>query len=168
MLHFLGSMGVFLNQVGWIGFPILGTIFSAWSLLIYKGLFLKSEAKKVAIWESEGLPQAASPVKLFYADRVQQWQAGLSTLHTLGSLLPMLGLLGTVTGIITVFNALGYGSADPEAIGKGIGEALVSTQLGLFGAIPTLFGYTALCNKADQVAHRLKRVCEGTLEMIDV
>ena len=161
-------MIAFLKQVGWIGFPILGTIVAAWSLLIYKWLFLKSEAKKLAHWESEGLPQALGPIKLCYADRVQTWQESLSTLHTLGSLLPMLGLLGTVTGIITVFNALGYGSADPQAIAKGIGEALVSTQMGLFGAIPTLFGYNALCNKADHFAHRLKRICAAALEGTNV
>lgn len=171
-MDFLSGAIGFLKQGGWMVGPILATILVSWGLLSYKWLMLRRESKKVQAWETavaegklpEELPQSEASLKLIYSDQLQFWQTGLSTLHTLGSILPMLGLLGTVTGIITVFNALGFGSGEYQTIAKGIGEALVNTQLGLLGAVPTLVGYNALCNRADHLAHRFKKVCVSLLE----
>lgn len=62
-------------------------------------------------------------------------------LNTLAVLAPMIGLLGTVSGMITSFSALTAGKAEATDLAKGIGEALIATGGGLLLAIPSMFLY---------------------------
>lgn len=63
----------------------------------------------------------------------------LSIIWITASIAPLLGLLGTVTGIIKTFKLLTiFGSGDPKSLGGGISEALITTELGLFVAIPAV------------------------------
>ena len=57
--------------------------------------------------------------------------------------MPMLGLLGTVAGMIHVFEAISaYGTSDAQSMAAGISEALLTTETGLVLAIPILFFYS--------------------------
>ncbi|MEQ1872067.1 MAG: MotA/TolQ/ExbB proton channel family protein [Vicinamibacterales bacterium] len=70
---------------------------------------------------------------------------GVSTLATIGSTAPFVGLLGTVVGVINAFTAIGStGSSGIGAVSAGIAEALVETALGLFVAIPAVWFYNFL------------------------
>ena len=62
-------------------------------------------------------------------------------LNTFAVLAPMIGLLGTVAGMITSFSALTAGKAEATDLAKGIGEALIATGGGLLLAIPAMFLY---------------------------
>jgi biopolymer transport protein ExbB len=62
-------------------------------------------------------------------------------LNTLAVLAPMIGLLGTVSGMISSFSALTAGKAEASDLAKGIGEALIATGGGLLLAIPSMFLY---------------------------
>ena len=64
---------------------------------------------------------------------------------------PMLGILGTVTGIIKTFGALNAssGAADPLAATAGIGEALITTAAGLVAALVLIFPYNVISAKVD-------------------
>ena len=75
-------------------------------------------------------------------------------LNVLGNISPMIGLFGTVFGMIVAFQALveGGGSADPVELAGGISTALVTTFWGLVVAIPALTAYSLIRNKVD--AHR--------------
>jgi biopolymer transport protein ExbB len=74
----------------------------------------------------------------------------LNTLGTIASISPLLGLLGTVTGIIKSFNALQAGAAgDPRMLSGGIGEALIATAAGLCVAIPALIAYRYLRGRVE-------------------
>jgi biopolymer transport protein ExbB len=74
----------------------------------------------------------------------------LNTLGTIASVTPLLGLLGTVTGIIKSFNALQAGAAgDPRMLSGGIGEALIATAAGLCVAIPALIAYRYLRGRVE-------------------
>lgn len=80
---------------------------------------------------------------------------GLSILATVGSIAPFVGLLGTVVGIITAFQAIGTsGSAGLGAVGAGIAEALIETAFGLAVAIPAVlfFNYLNTRINADEAA----------------
>ncbi len=69
----------------------------------------------------------------------------LSTLGMLAKIAPLLGLLGTVTGMINTFHVITYfGTSDPKLMSSGISEALVTTMLGLSVAIPIMFFHTIL------------------------
>ncbi len=80
----------------------------------------------------------------------------LPILKILPNLSTLLGLLGTVTGMIKNFMIVAQiGTGDPTALAAGISEALITTATGLIIAIPTVFFYTLLDNKADNMEKRL-------------
>jgi biopolymer transport protein ExbB len=82
-------------------------------------------------------------------------------LGLIGSVAPMLGLLGTVTGMIRAFNVIAMtgGMARPEQLAGGISEALVTTVMGLVVAIPTMVAFTYFRNRIDSlIAEAGKRV----------
>ncbi len=76
----------------------------------------------------------------------------LTTLGTIASISPLLGLLGTVVGMIRVFKALlADGAGNPAALAGGISEALVTTAAGLVVAIPALIFHRYLLRKVDDL-----------------
>ena len=86
-----------------------------------------------------------------------KFEFGLSVLKLLAGVAPLLGLLGTVTGMIQTFQAMMiYGTGDPQLMAGGISEALVTTMLGLVAAIPLLVLHSFCAS--------LARSIQGTLE----
>ena len=82
----------------------------------------------------------------------------LNTLGTIASISPLLGLLGTVTGIIRAFNAISLeGTGDPRILSGGIGEALIATAAGLCVAIPSLFAYRILRGKVNRIVIQMEK-----------
>ena len=70
---------------------------------------------------------------------------------------PLLGLLGTVSGMISTFQSMTvFGSGDPSVVSGGISEALVTTELGLVVAVPSLIIHALLKRKADAYAEQLE------------
>src|SRR6476661_4299033 len=75
---------------------------------------------------------------------------GVSTLATIGSTAPFVGLLGTVVGVINAFTGIASsGSSGIGAVSAGIAEALVETALGLVVAIPAVWFYNYLTGRLD-------------------
>lgn len=76
----------------------------------------------------------------------------MSLLAAIGSIAPLLGLLGTVTGIITLFTVITeVGTNDARVLAGGISEALVTTEAGLVIAIPVMILHGLLSEKIDRV-----------------
>lgn len=74
----------------------------------------------------------------------------LNALATIAAISPLLGLLGTVFGMVRTFNAISsVGVGDPMALSAGIGEALIATAAGLMVAIPAVIGYRYLRRRVD-------------------
>lgn len=74
----------------------------------------------------------------------------LPVLNTVGNIAPLLGLLGTITGMISAFESIAEaGTGDPKVVAKGIQEALITTATGLVIAIPAIVFYRYLGAKAD-------------------
>lgn len=77
---------------------------------------------------------------------------GLSILEVLSNLAPLLGLLGTVTGMIRAFNAVSlYGTGRPEVVASGVSEALITTAYGLLVGIPLLLIYHFLESRIESL-----------------
>lgn len=77
----------------------------------------------------------------------------LPTMQTLAAVAPLLGLLGTVTGMINTFQIITlFGTGDPHMLSGGISEALVTTQLGLAVAIPIMMLHHILNSRVDRLA----------------
>ena len=78
--------------------------------------------------------------------RLERW---LSAIALTASVSPLLGLLGTVSGMIATFQAMSlFGAGDASAVSGGVGEALINTELGLVVAIPALLAHALLSRKA--------------------
>ena len=81
---------------------------------------------------------------------VPDMERALSTLGMLAAIAPLLGLLGTVTGMIDTFHVITqHGTGDPRMMSGGISEALVTTMLGLSVAIPIMLAHTLLNRTVD-------------------
>lgn len=90
---------------------------------------------------------------------IERMKRGLSVLDTIITLAPLLGILGTVSGIIVSFDLLGQaGIEDPRAVTGGIAQALITTATGLAVAIVTLLPYNALARKVEKVTKYLERL----------
>ncbi|MGH8047206.1 MAG: MotA/TolQ/ExbB proton channel family protein [Chthoniobacterales bacterium] len=84
-------------------------------------------------------------------------QTQISYLSVIGVCAPMIGLVGTVTGMIKAFATLGAaGIGDPSSLAAAIGEVLVATASGLFIAIPAFAAYYYLRNRAVKVLHDIE------------
>ncbi len=81
----------------------------------------------------------------------------LSTLGVLAGIAPLLGLLGTVAGMINTFHIITYfGTGDPRMMSGGISEALVTTMLGLSAAIPLMLCHTLLTRQVDNIVSQME------------
>lgn len=89
-------------------------------------------------------------------------EAWLNTLKIIAAVAPLMGLLGTVTGMIATFQGIAlYGAGDVQGMAGGISQALVTTVLGLIVAIPTVLLYTLLNSKAMRLTHILEEQAAG-------
>jgi biopolymer transport protein ExbB len=88
----------------------------------------------------------------------------LPLLKIISVVAPLLGLLGTVTGMIVTFQAITlYGAGDPKLMAGGISTALVTTVLGLCVAIPTVFLHTLVSSRARRLTQILQEEAAGML-----
>jgi len=89
-------------------------------------------------------------------------EAWIGFIKIISMVAPLLGLLGTVTGMIQTFQALTiFGTGDPKAMAGGISSALVTTVLGLCVAIPTVFLHALVSGRSKKVTHILEEQTAG-------
>lgn len=97
---------------------------------------------------------------------VHQLERYLNTLGTIAAISPLLGLLGTVIGMIKVFTAItDAGVGNPTVLAGGISEALITTAAGLSVAIPALIFHRYLNGTVDQLVVRME---EQALRLLEV
>ena len=88
----------------------------------------------------------------------------IKSIAILAGVAPLLGLLGTVSGMITTFLVIAVsGTGDAKALASGISEALITTQTGLVVAVPGLFLANFLRRRSDRLVSRMRRFCLGLL-----
>lgn len=89
---------------------------------------------------------------------VHEMERFLTTLGTIAAISPLLGLLGTVVGMVKVFAAITtHGVGNPTVLAGGISEALITTAAGLTVAIPALIGYRYLRSRIDSLVVRMEK-----------
>ena len=98
---------------------------------------------------------------------VHELERYLSLLGTIAAISPLLGLLGTVIGMVKVFAAItARGVGDPAVLAGGISEALVTTAAGLCVAIPSLIGYRYFRGRVDGLVVRMEKEVMKFLEAL--
>jgi len=89
---------------------------------------------------------------------VPRLERGLPTLSTVITISPLLGLLGTITGLMKLFNVIAGGDiGNSEALSRGIAEALITTATGLILAITFLFFHNILATRVDKIINRIEK-----------
>lgn len=113
-------------------------------------------------------PRSAMLERIEEVGRVEamQLERHLNTLGTIAAVTPLLGLLGTVIGMIDVFSAIdAQGLGDNRALAGGIGEALITTGAGLSVAIPSVAAHRYLRGRANRLIVAIER---EALKLADV
>jgi len=108
------------------------------------------------------LPYGRSAVESAFQEATleaeQRLARGIRPLATIAQIAPLMGLLGTVTGMIIAFAEISsQGTGNPAALADGIGQALVTTAAGLIVAIPTLIGQNVLSSRVDGILLEIEK-----------
>lgn len=167
-----------INQGGVIGYIILtlGALALLFSLYKYLTLFnldkgMKAQIKSQEInlsnplgrilksfekHKSKDINTIESKLDSALVREIPNIQTGLPMIKLIAAVAPLLGLLGTVTGMIETFQSITlFGTGDPKLMAGGISQALMTTVLGLVVAIPILFIYNILSSKAKKIVEIL-------------
>jgi biopolymer transport protein ExbB len=164
-----------------IGVGIIGVLIAALRLLILSLVSvkvrnqLKSERPSKdnplgrVLMVAESNPSAdTETLELKLGEAILQETPALESMLTLikmiATIAPLGGLLGTVTGMIQVFQQITvYGAGDPTIMAGGISSALMTTVLGIVVAIPTIFMHTVVKSRADNIIHILEEQATGMI-----
>lgn len=91
-------------------------------------------------------------------EEIKRMRRFLIVIDTMITMAPLLGILGTVTGIITSFESLGTSGVDhPEVVTGGIAEALITTAAGLIIAIFSVFPYNYFNSRVENASHTMEK-----------
>lgn len=102
-------------------------------------------------------PNAEKDFQETVLQEIPKLEKRLTTLSVLGATAPLLGLLGTIVGMIQLFETITvYGSNDPKLMASGISVALVTTEAGLIIAIPVMLMHNYLSNCMDQLIQQIE------------
>jgi len=165
-------------QGGWIGLIILGLGAIGLLIALQRFVFLSVVGRGVAKQQKQAEPSLDNPLGRILAvhsnevtqdvetlslkldeailREVPKIERGLITLAVLAAIAPMLGLLGTVSGMIETFQSITlFGTGDPKLMSGGISQALVTTELGLAVAIPILMIHSAISSKSNRIVQIL-------------
>ena len=96
-------------------------------------------------------------------------EKNLSVIKLLAAVAPLLGLLGTVMGMIETFQAITlFGTGDPKLMAGGISQALVTTMLGLIAAVPLLFVHNILDSRSRAISQIYEEQAIGLLALVSI
>jgi biopolymer transport protein TolQ len=111
--------------------------------------------------QSATIDGARRAMRATYQREVDDLEAHLAFLASVGSVSPYIGLLGTVWGIMNAFRGLSnVGAATLTQVAPGIAEALVATAIGLFAAIPAVVAYNRFAHDIDRISIRFESFME--------
>lgn len=166
------SSSDFLELGGWVLSWILFTTFLMWTFLIERFWYLRSGHRQ-AVADALAVWQARREHSSWYAHQVrrkllsqvnQRLFETIPMIKTLVALCPLLGLLGTVTGMVEVFDVMALaGSGNPRAMASGVSRAILPTMAGMVAA---LSGFV-LSVQIERMAAREAEALEDRLTMED-
>lgn len=114
-----------------------------------------------------GLESLERALKAGYNTANEKMDLRVSTLASIGSITPFIGLFGTVWGIIDAFSGLSSGGGSIEAVAPGIAEALVATAVGLAAAIPAVGFFNYFNNQITRINSQMETFSQEFLNLIE-
>ncbi|MBW2388426.1 MAG: MotA/TolQ/ExbB proton channel family protein [Deltaproteobacteria bacterium] len=184
-----------VDQGGYVGYVIISLGIGALLIGVWRWLLISAASRGVKQQQKADRPSSDNPLGRILA--ISRSEATLDSealelrldeavlketsdlerylwlVKTVSVVAPLLGLLGTVTGMIKTFQAITlFGAGDPKMMAGGISEALVTTMLGLITAIPLVLLYDTLSNSASRIIdildHQSAGLIAARVEGIDV
>jgi biopolymer transport protein ExbB len=155
---FLELGGPVLSLIGW-------TIFAMWALIVERMIYFRTELKAMGAeirerWESR------SERNSWYAHQIRDGMISrfsisanstVAIVQTLVALCPLLGLMGTVTGMIEVFDVMALsGSGNARSMASGVSRATIPTMAGMVGALSGVFLVTLLTRRVETEVEALE------------
>ncbi len=173
---------------GWVMYPLIITCLWMWYLIIKKAMDMRSYTKgwrpvqecinnagkadfKCAVWQKrilDGFMKEKTDSAELNSEIMDTLRTGqlsfiqqeIGLISLLSTVAPLLGLLGTVSGMITTFSVIAqFGTGNARALAGGISEALLTTQSGLIIAVPGLFICSFLGRRANGLLQQMQRFC---------
>lgn len=154
----------FLELGGPVLLTIAGTILLMWILIIERILYSMGAKRgrieeSVRIWESRPERNSWNAIQI-REKLISQFRLSVAgpipLIKTLVALCPLLGLMGTVTGMIDVFDVLAVaGTANARSMAAGVSRATIPTMAGMVGALSGVFACTILARNAGADVERL-------------
>jgi biopolymer transport protein ExbB len=173
MTLFLRDLGTAIGDFLESGGPVLGLItavmFLMWLLIFERLIYYRGPLRRRLhreadrwnqrpehrSWHAQAIREAAVSRIRLAANR------SLPTIRTLVALCPLLGLLGTVTGMIDVFDAMAFSDAgSARTMAAGVSRATIPTMAGMVGALTGLMAVTLLARVAERHVHRFETQLE--------
>ncbi len=114
------------------------------------------------LYNKPAMEQAAGETVIHEETRYMLW---INYLNVFATIAPMLGLLGTVVGMIEAFNSLAAGMSEPEDLANGIGVAMITTAGGLIVGIPSMFHFFFFRNNLQGAVADLQKAATNMLDL---
>ena len=175
-----------VQQGGAVGYVIIVLGGLAFALGLVKWVSVSITSRRVAVQREHETPNSDNPLGRILSVYEENLQADPETLElrldeavlhessklerflwivkVVSAVAPLLGLLGTVTGMIQTFQAITlFGAGDPKMMAGGISEALVTTMLGLITAIPLVLLHATLANSTQRITAVLDEQSAGLI-----
>jgi len=175
-----------VDQGGWIGYLILALGGVGFLIVLQRAVRLALETRAIETQASAKEIDSKNPLGRMkqiasaitdqnvesialrldeqLAQESSRLNRGLATVAVLAAVSPLLGLLGTVTGMIETFQSITlFGTGDPKLMSGGISQALVTTQLGLTVAIPLVLFHSLLVGRANRLVETLGKYSSDIL-----
>ena len=159
LMDALAAIKAFMAQGGDVLLLIAGLTFVMWTLIFervwyFKGALKKDVQNALDTWEARPERKSWNAHQVRYAliSRVsEKVNSNLDMIGTMVALAPLLGLLGTVTGMIEVFNILAVtGGGDAKSMASGVSKATIPTMAGMVAALSGVFGNTLVTRTAER------------------
>ncbi len=155
----MNDLTQYIEQGGVIVYILIALNILGFSIMIFKyvqiKIFKSSSAKTEENILSAGSGDNALVLQMLKDDvreRIIKLERGLGVIKSIASISPLLGLLGTVIGVLLAFEAISQqGMDDPAIFAGSISMALITTIAGLIVAIPHYIGYNALISMLDRL-----------------
>ncbi len=153
LMHYIDQGGVIMQIL--LGLNVIG--FTTMIVKFIQFVLLRAKKRVIidGIYEEIKNQDREAQLALgkdIMTEKMVRYEKGLSTVRIIASIAPLLGLLGTVIGVLSAFEAISkQGLGDPSIFAGGISLALITTVGGLIVAIPHYIGYNYLIGMLDKL-----------------
>lgn len=156
------AIGAFMDQGGFLMYWIAALTFVMWTLIFERAWYFKGGLKgdvqqALASWEArkERKSWNAHQIRAAMISRMSgRINSNMDMIVTLIALCPLMGLMGTVTGMIEVFSVLSLtGGGDAKSMAGGVSKATIPTMAGMVAALSGIFANTYLARIAEREDH---------------